>query len=612
MNVSVPPEASPTGPSLLATGDLPAAHALLVTEAAQALPERGRAALSLGSHRPLGRVVRDAVLLLLPGEPLHDVPADALVEAAAQAIAQLAELQNPSGTFRGGDNVDSPPDTAFTINDLAWARVAISGPVGTAGRRRDAADSVAARLLSPLLAPLDDVLDTVTPALLAGGVHTPNHRWEIASALARLWEARGVDAARARAAQWLGEGVDLQADGLFSERSANYAAHVSIPALLTLGRILERPELIATADRATHIQAALTDSRGLVETLASRRQDQFAPFDGGALHPWFRAHAARTGDALSARAARRTAWRADADAVLTLLTLATEDPSALAALPAGARDPEPKHPEVLELGDSALIRVDHGSSSTVLFGGTDTAAIGRVASGSSSRPTFARFCGADLAVRELRLSRDFFSVGPLRPGPPRRLPRVSGGPLRHALEEQVDAAYFQPLAPADHDPEGDYALEFNGRFAAAMDFSRRPTRTVSLATSLKTSISPGELELHWEFDGPETPLCLLLALDGGTLEPGPSTDASGRRVLVPDADTQSTARAEASCLLAGRSERLEITARGALGGRAFYDPGEAYTFLGATDEPDGLVLLIPASTSAPLTLRLRVEQTSAP
>ncbi|RCS74650.1 hypothetical protein CIK68_06195 [Brachybacterium alimentarium] len=577
----------------------------MIVGAARILPERAGQVCATGSHRALGRVVRDAVLLLLPGHPNHGTPDGSLVEAAMGAVEQLRALQSPSGTFRGGDNVDSPPDTAFTINDLAWALAAIT---------RLSGDEVAALRLAPLLARLERVLTAATPALVGGGVHTPNHRWEIASALARMWETLGSEVTRERALQWLNEGADLQADGLFSERSANYAAHVSVPALLTLGRALERPDLIRAADLATRTQAELTDDHGLVESLASRRQDQFAPFDGGALHPWFRAHAARTGDRITARAAERTSGRADADALLTLLALGAEDPSALAPLPAPAPSPTPDAPDVIELDDSGLVRIDHGSSSAVLFGGTDTAMIGRVASGTSSRPVLTRFRGAELGMRELRLSRDFFSVGPLRPESPRPLDSArtrsdgtdaghSSGALRYLLEEQVSAEYFQPLAPADHDPEGRYSLEFNGRFAAAMDFSRRPVETVALRTSMLATVEADGVELHWTFQGPETPVCLLLALDGGDLGPGLPVDEHGRRILEPGAD----AATEARCTLRGQGERLEIAAAGQLGGRAFYDPGEAYSFLGASDEPGGDVLLIPASTATPLTLRLRLE-----
>lgn len=514
------------------------------------------------------------------------------------AAGRLRELQDPAGTFYGGDNLNSPPDSAFTINDLAWAHVTLSG----------AAEADEARPAAALLSLLDEVLKNATPALVSGGVHTPNHRWEIASALARLWQARGAAAARSRALQWLAEGVDLQADGMFSERSANYAAHVSVPSLLAIGRILEQDEVIVSADFAVRRQAELTDAEGLVETLASRRQDQFALFDGGALHPWFRAHAARTGDPITARAAQRTSRRTDADAVLTLLALAAEDPLALGPLPMPAANPALDSPEVVELKDSGLVRVDHGRSTTVLFGGTDTAEIGRVTSGTSSQPVLSRFRGSSLGVQDLRLSRDFFSVGPLRPSAPRPMQdsSLSDVPetLRYTLQEQVSAEYFHPLPPVHHSAEGRYGLEFNGRFAAAMDFSRRPTDIITLRTWMQVSISPQRLELRWEFEGPETRLCLLLALDGAEKLSGLPADAHGRRVLSPQNFGIS---GTAACTVTGHDERLEVSARGALGGHAFYDPGEAYSFLGASDEPDGDVLLIPASTAEPLVLRLQLS-----
>jgi hypothetical protein len=582
---------------------------LLLAEAALALPERAQQVLARPTHRALGRVVRDATLFLLPGRPDHEATEALLVDAAAGALAGLRSLQLPSGTFRGGDNVDSPPDTAFTVNDLAWARAAIAG-----------ADSGGAEDLTGLLPSLDGLLEAVTPALVRGGVHTPNHRWEIASALSRLWEAQGDPAARERAEQWLAEGVDLQADGMFSERSANYAAHVSVPSLLVMGRILDREDLIRAADVATLRQAELTDAGGLVETLASRRQDQFSPFDGGALHPWFRAHAARAADPFTARAAQRTAHLADADALLTLLAHGTEDPRALGPVPSPVPDPTPEAPEIVELADSGLARVDHGTSAAVLFGGTDTARLGRIASGTSSRPVFARFHGRRAGVREVRLSRDFFSLGPLRPGPPvaasgsaPRSVQPSGSgtdALEYVLHEEAGAEYFQPLPRERLDPQGRYGLEFNGRFAAAMDFSRRPAEVITLRTTVYARIAPGELTLRLEFEGPATPICLLLALDG--VDPsGLHRDELGRHVLAPPVGRDVNGPDRLRCLLPGDEEQLEIVASGHLGGRAFYDPGEAYTFLGATDEPDGDVLLVPASTAAPLELRLRCAGTGS-
>ena len=583
---------------------LPAEHRLLVQEAARHLPVRTEEVLAAPTHRALGRVARDATLLLCLGAAAREVRADGpLVEAARSALQTLRDLQGSSGTFRGGDNVDSPPDSAFTVNDLAWARVQL-------GRLQASASPA-----SGLIALLDELLGAVAPALVHGGVHTPNHRWEIASALARLWESGGSEETRERALQWLAEGVDLQADGMFSERSANYAAHVSVPSLLVMGRILELPALREAADRGTRIQARLTDADGRVETLASRRQDQFERFDGGALHPWFRSHAARTGDPFSARAAQRTSALADADAVLTLLAHALEDPSALDPLPDPAPSAAPDRPELVELDPSGLVRIDHGDSRAVLFGGTDTAAIGRIASGTSSRPVLARLVGRSVGVTEVRLCRDFFSLGPLRPGPPRRVHSTEeAGRFSYELREEVQAEYFHPLAPAHLDPHGVYPLGFNGRFAAAMDFPHRPADVLRLTTTLRADVAPGRLDLSFVVDGPDTPLCLLLALDGGTLSPGLRRDEQGRHVLEPPTEDTTWADVgprEARCTLEDGGETLEISAVGALGGRAFYAPGEAYTFLGATDEPDGEVLLIPARSSTPLTLSLCLAASSA-
>src|SRR5699024_85991 len=249
--------------------------------------------------------------------------------------------------------------------------------------------------------------------------------------------------------------------------------------------------------------------------------------------------------------------------------------------------------------------IDHGTSSAVLFGGTDTADLGRITSGASTRPVLARFHGRGIGMRELRLARDFFSLGPLRPGHPVAAP-TSPGALCHVLEEEVGAEYFQPLPRTAQDPQGRYDLEFNGRFAAAMDFSHRPVDVVTLRTSMQATTRPEELELRWEFTGPATSLCLLLALDAAPTGPGLRRDAQGRHVLEPSAGDAEGPRS-AHCHLRGAEESLEISAAGALGGRAFYDPGEAYTFLGASDEPAGEVLLIPASSDAPLTLRLRIS-----
>lgn len=615
-------------------------------QALAALPVRADRLLDgPAPHRALGRLVRDAVIgeaYRADGSPADAPPVrpsgaagpSAMTEAASAqrariaraALERLAALQLPSGTFASGDNVDSPPDTAFTVNDLAWSAGVLRRGAAvrrdTEARRGAPADlaageSAAGASLLPLgaavlalRAPLEGLLERTVPALVTGGVHTPNHRFEIGAALARLGtlldDARCTD----RAEQWLAEGVDLQGDGLFSERSPNYAVHVTIPCLHVLAAELERPELADAADRALAAEARLTDSSGLVETLGSRRQDRRGPFDGGPLHPLLREHAARTGDPLSARAAHRTLARVDGDAALGVLALALEDARVLAPLPAPAPDPTPDAPEVHVFADSGLVVHDHGASRAVIHGGTDTALLGRISSGASDDPTFLRFAGRALRLSHLRLSRDFFSLGPVRFERPERC-----GEQWH-LQETVAGEYFQPLAVADRRAGGDYPLEFNGRFAAAMGFSARERDEVALRTTAQVRIGAGRAEVTLRCEGPEVPLCLLLALEGGRLAgtravPAPAAGddphpVDAAALQVPGRDAAGIGRCR---YVAASGEVLAIEVHGMGDGPAFYAPGEAYTVLGGTDLPDGDHLFVPASTAQEL--RLLLTLTSA-
>lgn len=571
------------------------------------------------THRALGRFVRDSVTAEL-APPLASWRAardGAAAERSAQQCAavlhELRKRQSEDGTFHGGDNVNSPPDTAFTVNDLAAASMAL----------RSAGELGPIAMIEELLA---ELLSGTAGALSTGGVHTPNHRWELSSALTRLGEVLADPACTARARQWLAEGIDLQPDGMFSERSPNYAAHVSVPSLLTMGALLDEPQLARHAVCALRTHARLTGVDGMVETLASRRQDQFAPFDGGALYPWFRAVAATFDDDLCARAADRTRSRADADAVLTLLAHGLEEPRACGVIPLPAATPSNERPAVVELTTSRLARVEYDETSTVVFAGTDTARAGRIGSGLSSNPTFLRFMGRSVGISDIRLSRDFFNLGPVR------FEELSGvrehdDSLSLTMTERATAAYFHPLPPEEVRDDGDYPLEFNGRFSAAMSFSGRARSEVVHATVAEVTVRPDRLTLDISVDGPPTALCLAIRLTGGTFD-GTRADAGGR-VIPADLmaagtkgpgidggtdDVLSSGRrasdeeniAQVSYGIA--SESLHITARGALQGPAFYEPGEAYTFLRGSDELTGDVLYVPVRSHQPLRLDVRREE----
>ena len=114
------------------------------------------------SHRELMRLVKTLVAAYrCPDSAMCG--SERALTAARRHLLALRALQTPSGLFAGGDNVQSPPDSAFTVNDVCDAFVLADG--GGAG-------------LGDLALMLAEIARAASGALLVGGVHAPNHRWE--------------------------------------------------------------------------------------------------------------------------------------------------------------------------------------------------------------------------------------------------------------------------------------------------------------------------------------------------------------------------------------------------------------------------------------------------
>jgi len=510
-----------------------------------------------------------------------------LLEHAVRLAGRLRELQGPSGLFAGGDNVDSPPDSAFSINDLADALQLLRGAAAPEAR------------LTELL---EQLLEAATPALTSGGVHTPNHRWELSAALARLHQLRPQPALAARVGQWLAEGIDIDDDGLYSERSANYAAHVSNPSLLTIADVFERPELVDAVERNLDATLDLLLPDGSVETVLSRRQDQHRPMPLIAyLLPLRRLALSRErGDlAWAAGLALAQGIGSPAEAATRIVL----DSGIALPLPAPV---EPKRPRERIFGGAGLLVAHHPAATTVVFGGSDYPRHGRIRSGLANSPTFLRLFAGAAVLESARLSRTFFGLGPFRgdglsaaPGP--------AGETTVTLTETVRAAYYQPLAPADLDPDGRYRVGDEGRFSAAMDFGRRTPDDVTLSTTIEVGLTAAGAELTVDVSGAGVDWALELAFRPGGRMTGARPLGAQRWQL--DATAPAAARYQVG------GDALTVTVVEASDGRGgplpaadadpAYEPGEEYRFLGGTDAVAGVLLYL--AGKAPARVRMRIS-----
>lgn len=525
---------------------------------------------------------REVMRLLAGGLALHrlgrGVPVDALAEASVVLVDRLAAMQGPDGLFSSDGNLHSPPDSAFALNDLGIALRLLDG------------DGAAVEL-EPVRAGLLRIAEAAVPALVAGGIHTPNHRWEIGAALTRLADLD--ERALPRVRQWLAEGIDVDDDGLYSERSANYAALVSNPCLLVMGDALGREDLLAIVHRDLHTQLDLTDADGHVETLFSRRQDQNSVIPLTYFHVQLRRFAlagcatCAAGVATSEPGASAEGWLL----VNTLLDVALHPALArdVEAPPASA-GAEDRSRHLCEVG--LLVR-RHEPRRTVVYGGSDVPHVGRVASGLAGNPTFLRFRSGDAVIRSARLSRVFFGLGPFRA----EGLRVDDDGVAH-LRERLEARYYQPLPEAEHAVDGRYPLTDDGRFTAAMNFPARPADAVVLTTDVRCEPLADGLRLQIATTGATTRFSLELALG-----PGEVTEAEqhGPDTWVLD---------RGSAQLRHGADAVTIAVEGAAAGAAlaatpFYDPGEAFTFLGGTDALTGPRLYLTGTTPGTLTITLR-------
>src|SRR5690554_4801158 len=209
-------------------------------------------------HGVLGLIKASILSLTSPESKWYDD--QRLLKDLVDSAKFLLTLQHEDGTIDLViTNFHSTPDTGFLVKYLCPA-VAILRKSDVKGK-------------DALLDLLKQFLQNAGKALLVGGVHTPNHRWVVSAALASLHMLWPNQAYVERAETWLSEGIDLDVDGQYQEKSSYIYSSLSDRVLITVARGFNKPELLDYVRKNLDMTFYYIHPNGEIVTEASGRQD---------------------------------------------------------------------------------------------------------------------------------------------------------------------------------------------------------------------------------------------------------------------------------------------------------------------------------------------------
>ena len=406
-----------------------------------------------------------------------------LVERIRLAAAFLERSQSPEGNIDLlSTNFNSPPDTGFVVHNVGTA-AAIAQMYGV---------EEVVRALRPFLV-------KAAAGMATGGIHTPNHRWVVSSALAQVNQVYPDPAYLRRIEQWLAEGIDIDEDGQYIERSTVTYNTVCDRAFTVLAAKLQRPALLDPVRRNLRAMLYLLHPDGEVVTEVSRRQDQFVRGTMGGY--WFPLQylAVHESDRQLAALARNLS--AEHARLSTLL----EYPELAGPLPETAPLPEDYEKW---FGVMGLARIRRGR--------WDATMVAR-----DSSHFFSARNGAAV-INAVRFATSFFGKGQFVP----ETGAKEGD--RYVFRQSLEAPYYQPLTPPQPVTYKNWG---------ALRGARRQTQVCRLQQSATVTERKSGFELRVQSSGtPGVPLAIEINLrEGGTLEGcRPAPHADGAWILAQD------------------------------------------------------------------------------
>jgi hypothetical protein len=359
-------------------------------------------------------------------------------------------------------NFNSPPDSAFGARAMAYG-------ARTAQLKGD----------TELLGFIRPYLERAGRALLNGGLHTPNHRWIHCSSLAQIHEIFPNPAYLKRIDQWLREGIDIDEDGQYTERSTGTYNMVVNSSLVLLADKLKRWDLLDPVRRNLDAVLHLMHDGGELVTDISSRQDKHTRAHIAAYTFVLQYLAVRDGNAVFAGLARpHLSDYLNLSLLLQMPHLARTD------LPT-APPPTRYDRHFARMGATRLRR---GLTSVTLLSKEDS--------------RFFQIRHGDAVINAVRFATGFFGKGQFR------ATSLASKDGVYTMTQELKGPYYQPLGQA-----------------VGMDFEevrklRKQTEVCQLTHSATIAEKDGGFDLTIEANGTdEVPVVIEINLrEGGTIE----------------------------------------------------------------------------------------------
>ncbi|WP_405511420.1 hypothetical protein [Spirosoma sp. KNUC1025] len=415
-------------------------------------------------------VRRAACAVSSPESRFYQAP-DLLTEMG-NAIQYLIKVQHTDGTIDlPATNFHSTPDTGFIVKRLTTAYSLVS--------RSKLADQE--RLLSSLKL----FLQRAGEALIAGGIHTPNHRWVVSAALTKLnglWpDPRYV----ARIDQWLAEHIDMDQDGQYNERSTLIYSPLTNRLLITIAKGLNKPYLLDYVRKNLMMTLYYVHPNGEVVSEASGRQDKALVGTLEGYYYPFRFMALQDKNGEMAAMCRLIETSVLSKAVYYLDYL-LDDSTLWNELP-------PSKPlltnYVKAYPTSGLVRIRRNNwDSTIL----------------SANPVWLTFHKGNAVLQGVRLAASFFGKGQFQ------TERIVQHNDRWILTQTLEGPYYQPYPPTSIPEDGDWEKMPRS--------NRKQSEIQRLASTITIRETPRGLEAQIQMTGTEgVPVALeLIFRPGGT------------------------------------------------------------------------------------------------